>query len=191
LASGLLLVLYAVGGVILLALLNGMLLTLMLRLFLDREQVLAARTWVVPLAFLLAFGELVLYERRRAQTADLIAPIRAAIQEALSQMPTSVRPPFRVSDWSGMGEPVWNLGTQWAPTKLPEEPSRQREPLQRSLKELQQLLASPDPEAGRRLASTLQEVLRMLDQLADAEKDRFRRLRTLLEQYQRRQPRIH
>jgi hypothetical protein len=160
LASGLLLLLYAVGGVILLAVLNGVLLTLLLRLFLDREQIVAARMGLVPLAFLLAIAELVLYEWRRAQVADLIGPILSAIQEALSQIPSST---------------------------LPEEPHWQKELLHRSLKELQHLLASPDPETGQRLASTLQEVLTLLGQMTDAEKDRFRRLRTLLEKYQRRQ----
>src|SRR5436853_634491 len=83
---------------------------------------LAARVWLVLLAFLLAVAELVLYEWRRARAADLVGPLRSAIQETLALN----------------GQP---------------------EPLRKSLTELRQLLASPDPETVQRLTSTLQEVL--------------------------------
>jgi hypothetical protein len=173
LVSGLLLLLYAVGGVILLAVLNGLLLTLALRLFLDREQILAARLWLVPLAFLLAIAELILYEWRRARVADETRPIRYAVEEALSQIPISTQPSI-----------VLASAMQLVLASAMEPSERLRVSL---LMLLRLLRESPDLNSEPHLTSTIQGVLRSLDQMPDSEKDRFRQLRTLLEEYQRRQ----
>jgi hypothetical protein len=175
LVPGLLLLLYGLGGVLLLAALNGVFLALLLRLFLGRDQALAARTWVVPLAFLLALAEVGLYEWRRARTVDLVGPLQAALQEVLALLPAESPP---------------RLGPPDFPRKRTEP---REEQFRTSLKGFRQLLASPaDTEARQRLAVAVPAVLRQLDEMlarpSEQRREPLLRLKVLLEWYQRRYP---
>lgn len=90
LVPGMLLMLYAVGGFILLGVLNGVAISLVLRLFLDREAVLAARTWIVPLSFVLALAEVALYEWNRALS------VARALDPEVDSHPAGLWPTWRV-----------------------------------------------------------------------------------------------
>ena len=164
LVPGLLLMLYALAGVALLAVTNGVILAVLLGLFVDQDQVLAARIWIVPLAFLLALAEVGLYEWHRTRSVDLISSIRAAIQDVLVTVPA---PP---------------------PAQHPAPPNLAVGPLE----ELQQVLASPpDGTMQQELTPRLKKVLEQFNQMPEpssaVQRRRILRLKAMLEQLQRRQ----
>jgi hypothetical protein len=184
LLPGMLLTLYGLGGVILLAVLNGVFLSLLLSLLFGPDQALAARPWTVPLSFVLAVTELILYEWRRARPVDLVARIHSAIREVLARMPAAPVEHEAALPGDSTGLPPVQKGVR-------EGKQQRQEQLRRSLEKLQQLLtAAPDPMRQQHVAVVLQETLRQLEPLLeprDVRSDRLRRLQVLLVRYQRRQ----
>jgi hypothetical protein len=175
----LLLLLGAVGGFALLALVNGVLLSLLVFLLGGRSAALEARTWLVPLAFLLAIGEVVLYEWRlwrRAATVDLVGLIRPAIQEVLALL--SARP--------AAPAPIQTRGA-WK-----DQPPAQTDQLRAALERLQQLLESPSDrtaceELPKVLLAIRQQLDQLLGQLPKANRDELLQLQQLLERYESQQ----
>ncbi len=81
LLSGMLLMIVVPMAIMLLAIFNGILLSLLLRLAIGSEANLAARMWVIPFSIVLAIVEVVAYEWRCARTVNLVPPIQDAIAE--------------------------------------------------------------------------------------------------------------